>query len=143
MTLPAGCGLALTGTSVTRDCQPLKQNNCPASMAASSFSLNTPNKANGPCGNCSIHGEWGPRDRRVPARPWPPAGVCGGRLPCDPGHYSTLAKLTPPQPHFAKHTRASEPVQHLPYHRTDAPGEASEPPAVASPGLPLGASLSR
>ena len=54
-----------------------------------------------------------------------------------------LAKLTPPQPHFAKHTRASEPVQHLPYHRTDAPGEASEPPAVASPGLPLGASLSR
>lgn len=95
MTLPAGCGLALTGTSVTRDCQPLKQNNCPASMAASSFSLNTPNNANGPCGNCSIHGEWGPRDRRVPTRPWPPAGVCGGRLPCDPGHYSTLAKLTP------------------------------------------------
>lgn len=95
MTLPAGCGLALTGTSVTRGCQPLKQNNCPASMATSSFSLNTPNNANGPCGNCSVRGEWGPRDGRVPARPWPPAGVCGGRLPCDLGHYSSCAKLAP------------------------------------------------
>lgn len=54
-----------------------------------------------------------------------------------------LAKLTLPQPHFAKHTRASEPAQHLPYRRTDGPGAASEPPAEASPGLPLGASSSR
>lgn len=46
MTLPAGCGAALTGTIVTWDCQPLKRNNCPTSVAASLFSLNTPNNAN-------------------------------------------------------------------------------------------------
>lgn len=94
MTLPAGCGLALTGTSVMWGCQPLKQNNCPASMAASSFSLTTPNNANSPCGNCSVRGEWGPRDGGVPARPGLLL-VCGGRLPCGPGHYSTRAKLAP------------------------------------------------
>lgn len=54
-----------------------------------------------------------------------------------------LAKRTPPQLQFAKHTRASEPVQHLPYRRTDGPGAASEPPAEASPALLLGASSSR
>ena len=54
-----------------------------------------------------------------------------------------LAKRTPPQLHFAKHTRASEPVQHLPYRRTHRPGAASELPAEASPALPLWASSSR
>lgn len=54
-----------------------------------------------------------------------------------------LAKRTPPQLHFAKHTRASEPVQHLPFCRMDWPGAASELPAEASPALPLGASSSR
>lgn len=78
-------------TVVTRGCQPLKQNNCPTSVAASLFSPKTPNNANSPGGNSTSVGN---RPATClggsPARPAPPADVCGRVLSTLPGPLSHL-----------------------------------------------------
>lgn len=84
-------------TVVTRDCQPLKQNNFPTFSAASLFSLNSPNNANAPCGNSSTRGAGSHVTGRFPRLVLAslPRRAAGRVLATSPAPYFICAKLAP------------------------------------------------